>query len=125
MSGPRKARSRPPGRIRRARNLGKTGLRARRRGDPMAAYDAAPAPLRAWMAQAALPWSPASCLVIWRRAMAAGMDEAEALARLDRAERKTLNRAAPAAHAPRRADRPPLGRERHGNDAGTAIVVMK
>lgn len=124
MSGPHGMRSRPTGRGRRARNLGETGLRARRRGDPMATYDAAPAPLRAWMAQAALPWSPASCLAIWRRAMAAGQDEAEALARLDRAERKTLKRAV----SPRRTERAPAcpsGRGRHGNDAGAAAYVMK
>jgi hypothetical protein len=128
MSGPRKKQSRPPGQTRRARNLGKTGLRVRRRGDPMAAYDAAPAPLRAWMAQAALPWSPASCLAIWRRAMAAGADAAEALARLDRAERKTLSRAVPTLPAPRRADCAPTcpsGPKRRGNDAGTALHVMK
>jgi hypothetical protein len=94
----------------------------------MAAYDAAPAPLRAWMAQAALPWSPASCLAIWRRAMAAGAGAAEALARLDRAERKTLSRSVPTVPAPRRADRAPAcssGPKRHGNDAGTIAIVMK
>lgn len=83
------SRPRPP-----RRNLGETGLRRRRRGDPMAAYDAAPAPLRAWMARAVLPWSPASCLAIWRAARAAGEDAAGALARLDRAERRTLAREA-------------------------------
>ena len=63
----------------------------RRRGDPMRAYDRLPAPLRRWMAQAVLPWSPASCLAIWRRAGS----EAEALIRLERAERAMLARAAP------------------------------
>lgn len=91
-----------PGPRPRPRNLGETGLRARRRGDPMAAYDAAPAPLRAWMAQAALPWSPASCLALWRRARGEGEDVAGALARLDRAERATLARATrPPALGPR------------------------
>lgn len=94
---------------RRGRNLGGPGLRRRRRGDPMAAYDAAPAPLRAWMAQAALPWSPASCLAIWRRARAAGEGVPAALARLDRAERAALDRAAQ--HA-RKQDAPPHRGER-------------
>lgn len=60
--------------------------RRRRRGDPMQMYDGLPAPLRRWMAGAALPWSPVSCLKIWR---AAGSAE-EALARLERAERAML-----------------------------------
>ncbi len=48
--------------MRRCANLGPTAQRQRRRTrDPMAAFDALPAPLRAWLSRAALPWSPASC----------------------------------------------------------------
>ena len=54
----------------------------------MAAYDRLPADLRAWLAQAALPWSPASALRIWRRAGS----PAAAFARLDAAEQAALAR---------------------------------
>ncbi|WP_330451182.1 DUF6525 family protein [Paracoccus marcusii] len=47
--------------MRRCANLGRTAQRQRRRTrDSMAAFDALPAPLRAWLSRAALPWSPAS-----------------------------------------------------------------
>ena len=88
-------------------NLGRTAQRQRRRSrDPMAAYDALPAPLRRWLAGAALPWSPASCLRLWQRLRARGASEAQALAALDRAEAKALRReagAAPLAEAARAA----------------------
>lgn len=58
----------------------------------MRAYDALPGPLRAWLAQAALPWSPASCLRIWQKARAEGDTVDAALARLDRAEALSLSR---------------------------------
>ncbi|WP_375691753.1 DUF6525 family protein [Pseudooceanicola sp. LIPI14-2-Ac024] len=58
----------------------------------MRAYDALPGPLRAWVAQAALPWSPASCLRIWLKARAEGATVDTILARLDRAERLSLSR---------------------------------
>lgn len=42
--------------MRRCANLGRTAQRQRRRTrDPMAAFDALPAPLRAWLSRAALP----------------------------------------------------------------------
>jgi hypothetical protein len=44
------------------------------------------------MAQAALPWSPASCRRIWVRARAEGTSPDDILDRLDRAEQKTLAR---------------------------------
>lgn len=70
-----------------------TSLRRRRRpADPMQAYDALPRPLRAWMAQAALPWSPASCRRIWAKARAEGESPDDILDRLDRAEQMTLSR---------------------------------
>ena len=74
-------------------NLGETRLkRRRRRRDPMRAYDALPPPLRRWLAEAALPWSPASCRRIWKRARARGEPIDAVLARLDRAEAQTLSR---------------------------------
>lgn len=74
-------------------NLGATGLdRRARAGDPMGAFDALPAPLRRWLAEAALPWSPASCRRIWARARAEGASPEDILERLDRAERSTLSR---------------------------------
>jgi len=69
-----------------------TTLRRRRRADPMRAYDALPRPLRLWMAQAVLPWSPASCRRIWARARAEGPSPDDILDRLDRVERTTLSR---------------------------------
>ncbi|MGR3198194.1 MAG: DUF6525 family protein [Paracoccus sp. (in: a-proteobacteria)] len=80
--------------VRRSGNLGQVTQRLRcRAGDPMAAYDALPAPLRLWLSQAALPWSPASCLRIWCKLRAAGAGPDEALAVLDLAETRTLRRA--------------------------------
>lgn len=76
-----------------AANLGRTRLRTVRRAtDPMRDFDALPRPLRRWMAEAALPWSPASCRAIWQRVRRAGGSVDEALDRLDRAERAMLQR---------------------------------
>ncbi len=73
------------------RNLGATSLKRRHRdANPMEAYDALPPALRHWLSKAALPWSPASCRRIWLATRAEG--EAEVIARLDRAEQKTLSR---------------------------------
>lgn len=75
------------------RNLGQHGLRRKpRRGDPMAAYDQLPPPLRRWLSQAALPWSPKSARRIWARSLAKGLSPDEALQSLSRAEAKTLAR---------------------------------
>lgn len=78
---------------RRGGNLGATKIKKRRRrGDPMRTFDALPPPLRQWMSNAALPWSPSSCQRVWRSARARGESTAAILARLDEAERKTLQR---------------------------------
>ncbi|WP_328586839.1 DUF6525 family protein [Tranquillimonas rosea] len=69
-------------------------------------YDRLPPPLRAWLAQAALPWSPASCRRIWRKARAGGTPPGDIIAMLDRAERKTLDRDTLVAITPK-----PLGNE--------------
>lgn len=67
------------------RNVTST-LRRRRRGDPMRTYDAAPAPLRRWLADAALPWSARSALKLYGRALRrAGGDVQAALRVLDAA----------------------------------------
>lgn len=85
-------------------NLGQTAQRRRRRTrDPMAAFDALPPALRLWLSQAALPWSPASCLRLWHKARARGASIAEALDCLDRAEAKALQREVQAALRPDRA----------------------
>jgi len=74
-------------------NRGATSLRTRRRAeDPMQVFDALPAPIRSWLCQAALPWSPASCRKILRRARACGEGIEGAIARLNRAQQRTLSR---------------------------------
>ncbi len=76
-----------------SRNLGQTSLRRKRRlGDPMATFDGLPAPLRHWLSEAALPWSPASARRIWTRAKANGLSPEEALSSLSRAEARMLAR---------------------------------
>ncbi|WP_316015011.1 DUF6525 family protein [Roseobacter sp. HKCCA0434] len=88
-------------------NLGKIALRKRRRTVcPMASYDALPAPLRKWLATAALPWSPASCRAIWQRSRATGEPLETTLARLDRAEERALARIARPDDAANLATRP-------------------
>ena len=75
------------------RNLGQCSLRRKRRfGDPMDAFDGLPAPVRQWVAQAALPWSPASVRRIWSKSRAKGLSDAEALLSLAQAEARTLAR---------------------------------
>lgn len=86
--------------MRRCANLGRTAQRQRRRTrDPMAAFDALPPPLRAWLSRAALPWSPVSCLRIWQRQRARGATIDQILATLDRAEARALAREVPAERA--------------------------
>ena len=74
-------------------NLGATSLRRKRRSaDPMQSYDALPEPLRIWLSQAALPWSPTSAQRIWRRARENGQSMQDALHALFSAEERTLAR---------------------------------
>lgn len=58
----------------------------------MRAFDSLPPPLRRWLSEARMPWSPASCRRIWNRAQARGEDVETLLARLDRAEKRSLSR---------------------------------
>lgn len=75
------------------RNLGQCSLRRKRRAsDPMDAFDGLPAPVRQWVAQAALPWSPTSVRRIWSKSRAKGLSDAEALLSLAQAEARTLAR---------------------------------
>ena len=54
-------------------NLGQTALRRKKSvQDPMRAYDSLPRPLRLWLANAVMPWSPKSCEKIWQRAKSRG-----------------------------------------------------
>lgn len=77
----------------RARNLGQCSLRRKRRGgNAMETYDGLPAPVRAWVAQAALPWSPTSVRRIWSKSRAKGLSDDEALHTLTQAEARTLAR---------------------------------
>lgn len=63
-----------------------------RKTNPMAAYDRLPPDLRCWLAGAALPWSAASVLRVWRRALDETGCPKSALNRLQRVEAKTLAR---------------------------------
>ena len=57
----------------------------------MAAYDRLPADLRAWLAYAALPWSPRSALRVWRAAIKTnGNDKTAAHLHLNQLERRRL-----------------------------------
>ncbi|MEM7753499.1 MAG: DUF6525 family protein [Pseudomonadota bacterium] len=74
-------------------NLGQTSLHRRpRRGDSMSKYDGLPAPLRRWLSDAALPWSPTSVRRIWLKCRAKGMSTQETLVHLEKAETVTLSR---------------------------------
>ena len=72
-------------------NLGATTLKKQRRAaDPMMTYDLLPEPLRSWLAEAALPWSPKSCKRIWDTARANGLSMDDTIVVLSEAQRKTL-----------------------------------
>lgn len=73
-----------------------TSLHRRAKSNPMAAYDALPPDARRWLMQAALPCSARSVARLWGRALRdAKGDRAAAMARLDAAERRLLERDAP------------------------------
>lgn len=58
----------------------------------MTAFDRLPAPVRQWVAQAALPWSPTSVRRIWSKSRAKGLSAEEALQSLTHAETRALAR---------------------------------
>lgn len=73
------------------RNLRSNLKRRRRCTCPMRAYDSLPSELRAWLAEACLPWSPSSALKIWNRS-GGSANAAEALSRLDAIEQSMLRK---------------------------------
>lgn len=75
------------------RNLGQTALpRARRRGDPMRAFDALPPDLRNWLRAASLPWSPRSAERAYRKALERCGDQRLALRELDALQARLIAR---------------------------------
>lgn len=73
-----------------------TSLRRKSRARPMDRYDRLPSELRAWLAEAALPWSPHSVSRLWARFLREERgDIPAALARLDRAEQRLLAKDCP------------------------------
>ena len=73
-------------------NLGSTALKRRRRAtNPMMTYDTLPQPLRSWLAEDALPWSPKSCKRIWDKARTNGLSIDDTIVVLTKVERKTLS----------------------------------
>ena len=84
-------------------NLGQVPMPLRRRSaDPMADYDALPPPLRHWLAHADLPWSPASCLRLWRKYRARGAAPDQVLRKLSDLQARKLARIEVTANLPRR-----------------------
>ena len=74
-------------------NRGRTSLICRRPSvAPMQAYDALPPELRAWVAQAALPWSARSVRAAYGKALAKSGDPSKALAKLDQLQQALLAR---------------------------------
>ncbi|RBI84904.1 hypothetical protein DRV85_09540 [Rhodosalinus halophilus] len=59
----------PPARRRAGGNATRSTLLGPSGRNPLAEYDDLPPPLRAWLAQAAMPWSPRSALKIWQRVL--------------------------------------------------------
>ncbi|MDP2085927.1 MAG: DUF6525 family protein [Gemmobacter sp.] len=96
----------------------------RRAAGPMSAYDRLPPALRRWLAQAALPWSAASALRLWQRALRDTGSEAAALSRLAAAEARLLARDAARiwgpGHPALRPDAPPSPNRRKPPSAAPA-----
>lgn len=77
-------------------NRGQTSLKRKRRTeDPMRDFDRLPPELRAWLAEAVLPWRPRSVRRAFERAVARTRDRARALAELDRLQDRLVARDAP------------------------------
>ena len=73
------------------RNLGQTMLRRnRRQTDPMREFDQLPPSLRAWVADAALPWGPRSVRRAYQKALARTGDHNAALEELERLQARQL-----------------------------------
>ncbi len=75
------------------KNLGSTSLRGKKRTtNPMHSFDKLPVPLRNWLHEAVLPWSPKSARRIWDKAVSKGKGTEGALRALQNAEMRTLAR---------------------------------
>ncbi|WP_378945740.1 DUF6525 family protein [Paracoccus sp. R86501] len=84
-------------------NLGHVPVPLKHRNtDPMTDFDALPPPLRHWVAHADLPWSPASCLRLWRKYRAKGLRSDQVLRELARLQSKKLARIEMTANLPDR-----------------------
>lgn len=84
-------RLRRPAHRRAGANAAASTLLGRSGENPLADYDALPAPLRQWLAEAAMPWSPRSALRIWQRVLRrSGGDVARAQAEMSRIEAERL-----------------------------------
>ena len=65
-------------------NLGRTSLKRKRRNEnPLLDYDRLPKELRAWVANAELPWRPRSVLKAYERAFSKTGDRNKALIELN------------------------------------------
>ena len=65
-------------------NLGKTSLKRKRRNEnPLLDYDRLPRDLRAWIANAELPWRPRSVLKAYERAFSKTGDRNKAMNELN------------------------------------------
>ncbi|WP_397543875.1 DUF6525 family protein [Roseovarius salis] len=72
-------------------NRGQTSLKLKRRTeDPMRDYDRLPPELRAWLAEAVLPWRPRSVRRAFDRAVARTRNRARALEELDRLQERLV-----------------------------------
>ncbi|MEL6960034.1 MAG: DUF6525 family protein [Pseudomonadota bacterium] len=73
-----------------ARNCGRTRLKTRKTASPMQDYDRLPPELRAWMADAKLPWRAKSVLTSYRKAYAKSGDVGQAIRDLSALEARLL-----------------------------------
>ena len=74
-----------------AGNLGRTSLKRKlRRQNPMVDYDQLPKELRAWIAEADLPWRPKSVRRTFDRALAQSGDRRKAIEELNRLQHRLV-----------------------------------
>ena len=78
-----------------ASNRGRTRLKSRNSPDPMGDFDALPAPLRQWMANAKRPWSARTVAKSYAKALAKTGSPDAALSELSSLQNKLLSKDAP------------------------------
>ena len=72
-------------------NLGKTSLKRKRRNEnPLLDYDRLPRDLRAWIANAELPWRPRSVLKAYERAFSKTGDRNKAMNKLNNIQHRLV-----------------------------------